>query len=292
MTLQGKQNIKTAAEEPMTFRLHSDSMCYKELIGAHYHSTWELDYIKQGYGTHTFNDYSEPCKEGEVILLPSNIVHQWNIDPQSVSTNNDRVETFSLFFEPDVVLSRLKVFPELSSTIAILQNTKQPIEIYGESAVKIQQWLIEMSKGDLQHQLPLFIQIISEISETSFKRMILTETTHQHNPHVKGIIRKVYQYILDNYARHITLDEVASSVCMNKSSFCTFFKKHYTQSFFYVLNEHRINVACLLLAEEPPKDITEISIASGFNDVPYFHRTFKKYKGCSPNEYRKRMKKI
>jgi AraC-like DNA-binding protein len=52
----------------------------------------------------------------------------------------------------------------------------------------------------------------------------------------------------------------------------------------YIIQK-RLNLACGLLVSERDK-ISNIASASGFNDVSYFSRVFKKYMGCSPGEYR------
>lgn len=47
------------------------------------------------------------------------------------------------------------------------------------------------------------------------------------------------------------------------------------------LNRQRIEEACLQLAATDDS-ITEIAYRNGFNDLSYFIRTFKKYKGMTP----------
>ena len=44
----------------------------------------------------------------------------------------------------------------------------------------------------------------------------------------------------------------------------------------------------LTLTDEP---VTEIAFSCGFDDMSYFSKTFKKYKGISPSDYRKAAKK-
>lgn len=273
-----------------TFELHYDRMNYAKVIGAHSHDYWELDYIKKGYGLHIFNGLSEPCQEGELILVPSDVTHNWIIDSASAS-DAGRVETYSLFFNPKLAKSRFESVPELQTVWQSLATINQPIEIVGESAEVLKNMILIMSQESELHQVPHFLQILITLAECTNQRNIQIGNSKPSNPDVQNTMKRVYQFILDNYTRRITLDEVAAVACMNKSAFCTFFKRHYSQSFFYVLNEHRINVACLMLSEEPVKDIAEISIAVGFNDVPYFHRVFKRYKGFAPNEYRQKILK-
>ena len=53
------------------------------------------------------------------------------------------------------------------------------------------------------------------------------------------------------------------------------------------LTRQRIEQACCQLATTDDS-ITEIAYRNGFNDLSYFIRTFKKYKGVTPGKYKRR----
>ena len=98
-------------------------------------------------------------------------------------------------------------------------------------------------------------------------------------------MQAIYRFIYNNYQREIALDEVASYVNMNRTSFCVFFKRATGKSFFSSLNEYRISSSCLMLSETA-RPVADICYAVGFNDIPHYNRTFKKLKGLTPKEYR------
>ena len=52
------------------------------------------------------------------------------------------------------------------------------------------------------------------------------------------------------------------------------------------LNRQRIEQACYELSTTGDS-ITDIAYRNGFNDLSYFIRTFKKYKGTTPGKYNK-----
>ena len=53
------------------------------------------------------------------------------------------------------------------------------------------------------------------------------------------------------------------------------------------LNMYRIDSACRMLRVSGCS-VTEAGFSCGFNDLSYFVKTFKKYKGVTPKQYRKR----
>lgn len=84
----------------------------------------------------------------------------------------------------------------------------------------------------------------------------------------------------------ISLEDIAAEVGMNRSAFCSYFKKCKGITFSQFVTQYRLNTACELL-KHSQKQISEICFIVGFNDVPHFNRVFKKQKGISPKEYRK-----
>lgn len=94
------------------------------------------------------------------------------------------------------------------------------------------------------------------------------------------------QYIQQNYMKPITLKDVSSFVGFNDSYFSSLFKKESGKNFLEYLSEVRMDKAKELLKE------TDLCIANicemvGYTDLKYFRKSFKKYTGLRPNEYRK-----
>lgn len=92
-------------------------------------------------------------------------------------------------------------------------------------------------------------------------------------------------YIDRNFREPVTLKELAEMVHMNQNYFSTYFKNVMNCSVSTYIIRRRLKHACLLLATTEDS-IIEIASASGFENVPYFNRTFKKHIGMTPGEYR------
>ena len=66
-----------------------------------------------------------------------------------------------------------------------------------------------------------------------------------------------------------------------------FFKETMGMSFIQYLNDYRLEVAAKLLTTTSD-DIIDISVNTGFENLSYFNRCFKKKYGTTPGRYRKK----
>ena len=99
------------------------------------------------------------------------------------------------------------------------------------------------------------------------------------------IIKKAIQYISQNFAGNLTLDDVAGHVHLNSAYFSTIFKQSTGSSFKEYLNMVRIEESKRLLANTN-FSVIDIALATGFEDQSYFSKVFKKYTGLTPKQYR------
>jgi two-component system response regulator YesN len=99
------------------------------------------------------------------------------------------------------------------------------------------------------------------------------------------IVRMALDYIHDHYTEFISLQDVAQYVSISKNYLSELFKKVTGQNFIEYLIELRINKAKELLSTTTLK-VYEVAEQSGFKDVKYFSKLFKKYTDMSPYEYR------
>ncbi|MCT8139253.1 response regulator [Anaerobacillus sp. CMMVII] len=95
-------------------------------------------------------------------------------------------------------------------------------------------------------------------------------------------------YINKHIAQEVSLDEVANRLGLNSSYFSQLFKKETGETFVKYRIRLRMEFAKNLLLK---KDIRVIDIPSliGLNDHPHFTKTFKKYTGITPSEFRAKM---
>ena len=99
-------------------------------------------------------------------------------------------------------------------------------------------------------------------------------------------LKQVVDFIEKNYDSPLTLEQLSASVSMSPKYFCRFFSEMTHQTPMDYLNRQRIEQACYQLSSTDDS-ITDVAYQNGFNDLSYFIRTFKKYKGTTPGRYRR-----
>lgn len=99
-------------------------------------------------------------------------------------------------------------------------------------------------------------------------------------------ITQIIRFILQNY-NTTTLREVAKHFNYSEEHICRMIKAFAGKTFADIRTTARILNAINLLESNPYISVEDISQTVGYSDVSTFYRTFKRYKGISPTEYRK-----
>lgn len=99
------------------------------------------------------------------------------------------------------------------------------------------------------------------------------------------LIGNVNQYILQNYASGITLQDISAKLFVNSSYLSRVYKKQTGNTITDTINLYRVKVAKQLLREHDCK-IYEVCSLVGIDNPAYFTRVFIKYAGCTPTEYK------
>ncbi|WP_337099741.1 response regulator transcription factor [Paenibacillus sp. YIM B09110] len=132
---------------------------------------------------------------------------------------------------------------------------------------------------DTIDQLEAFIRCSAEEMEQP-NRLKLTDKGHGAQ-----LIAKAMEFIKLHYLEELTLQDVADSIHVSKSYLSNLFKKQSGHNFIDYVIELRLHEAKRLLMQNEIK-IYEVAERSGFNDVKYFSKLFKKMTGMTPVEYR------
>ena len=235
-----------------------------------WHEHIELLYFFDGEGTVTCNENTFPVKKGDLVF----------INPSEIHT-----------YTPDTTLSFccILLYPWFFSDIEydgriLIENCIRQDEFAKECIDKIlnandsAEPFSDMVLKGLAYTLTAYLMRNYAVSEMTKK------DTVQQRAKLKRAETILY-YIHNHYHEKITSKTLADLCYMSESHFCRFFKKTFGKTPLTYINDYRIEKACEMLLSSSIS-ITEIALSTGFEDINYFSRSFRKQKGTSPSQFR------
>lgn len=260
-----------------------DEVCLRpeKQIGLHSHMSLELSCVLCGGGTRTVGDIAGPIERGEVVLIPPGIPHRWTFDPAQTDADGN-IANISVFFVPGLLDSISRTFPEIAPALSVIASQSQAISYTGNARKEIRTLLLSMRGLSAVHRLPGMIRLLvalSDISESRAAGSIVAMSRTDRR------LERIRVYCDCNYARAVSLDEVARHVGMNKSALCTFMRRHTGKTLSQYVNDIRLARAHERLVHTD-STIAEIAMDCGFQNVTYFNRLFRTRYGCIPKSVR------
>jgi len=257
----------------------------------HYHKEYELLYHIHNRGTRFIGDSIRRFSDGDLVLVGPNIPHCWHSDDIFYNNPDVCARLINIHFEPDFAGPGFFEMPEMKAAKDLLERARHGIQIYGESAKTLAPEIIGMAeKRGFERVLSLF-WVLSKMAEA--KEFNLLASSGFCNSFYKNEneqkITDIYNLMMSNYHRDLSLEEVADFANMNPSSFCRFFKNVTNKTFSNVFNEIRIGIACKKLINTE-SSVSEVGYDCGYHSISYFNRLFMKIKRMTPLEYRSKYK--
>jgi YesN/AraC family two-component response regulator len=254
----------------------------------HFHNECQLVYIVSGTGTRIIGDSVESYKEGDLAFVGPNVPHVW-YSKTSPNQEEKMVISVALYINPVTVAEHLKPFIDTQALAAFFEKSARGISIVGAKREIISTILQETVH---QKEVPLlasFLKILELLMDSEdiiwLNDASLLKTYSSKN---QGRVSKLMHFIQENFRTEITLEQAASVADLQLHSFCRFFKQLTHHTFSDFLNEVRIGFACKLL-QQSDLPVTQVGYESGYGNISYFNRTFKKIHGITPRDYRQKL---
>jgi AraC-like DNA-binding protein/ligand-binding sensor protein len=161
-----------------------------------------------------------------------------------------------------VLISRVDSRPGIAEKIMIETNNRNIKSI--------------QEAGDIDELTDVLLRIVDETAGqiASFQGI-------QH----ASALKKAKLYILENFTRKISLEEIAKASGFSAPYFSTIFKKEMGENLSGYLNRLRVEKAKIMFADSR-YSLSAIAQACGFEDQSWFSKIFKHFTGTSPGKYR------
>ena len=245
----------------------------------HWHTSVEIIRILKGRLIITLNNKSFAAKGGDVVFVNPETIH--GATPYECEYEC-LVFPLSFFKSGNRICDRF--LEDLSD-----RNSKLDFMPSGDELLLCVNELFETVKARENGYQFITIELV-------YRLIGLFVKTNQYSYETKGLtdkndqkvlkLKRTLAFIRENFDKEISLDEIALPSGFSTKYFCLFFKEMTGKSAIEYLNSYRVERACRKLLGSD-QSITQIAYGSGFNDLSYFIKTFKKIKGCSPSDYRK-----
>lgn len=278
-------------------RCHLMSLAAGQVIPAHKHQNYEFHFIPGGKGTLVLDDGTYPFQAGMFYLTGPQVVHRqeadaWeHMDELCLHVNIVPLASHEQVIEDDSAWGNEWETLEADECVRQLNAMAAypALDQYDAMA-----WFLTAYRAWQDRELGAFSTIRQAIIQ------ILLRAARAH--HVTQIQRalptrcmNVYryglatQYIRDNYARALTLEEVASELHICSRQLQRILDEQAGETFSGYLERYRLAQVCMALTHE---DLTVEQLANqhGFSSGNYLHYVFKKRLGLTLQQYREQQR--
>ena len=167
----------------------------------------------------------------------------------------------------------LMISPRVKDTAKEL--CEQLVEIYMAKNKKTEPQITAQIKTKI-----ILLQFILEMWEKGF---VIENDKSGRNT----IEKEMISYIQQNFMEKISLKEFSEQFHLSEKYISRYFKEHFHITLSQYITHLRLEHAKQLL-QDTDTPVTEIAMQSGYQNVSYFIRSFKKTYGVSPLKYRKK----
>ena len=259
---------------------HIDQNHPRYVMSYHWHVEYEIIRILSGTLTVTLDEKSFKALPGDVIFVHSGILHSGipeNCVYQCIVFDMNaflKQSTICSGYMQRILHQEIMIFHHFT---AKYQEIRQITDSIFDSVWK-------KAPGYEMVLIGQFYHFFGIIFGHHYYLDSVTKTRRDYKRILQ--LKQVLEFMEHNYASPLTLQQLSASVSMSPKYFCRFFSEMTHQTPMDYLNHQRIEQACYQLSTTDDS-ITEIAYRNGFNDLSYFIRTFKKYKGITPGKYKR-----
>lgn len=253
----------------------------------HRHQEIQLTWIQQGEGTLVAENNMHAFRSNEIYWLGANLPHIFKSDPSYFSAKSrKKVQTLNIFFNTKGQLDSFFELPEIKNLKNFLQNHQPGFKVPQQHVATVSSKMMMIQNSTGVDQLIHFLELLKQLSTYSDLSALSSGSQPAAYSEHEGLrIGSIYNFIMQQYDKPITLEDAARQAHMTPQAFCRYFKKHTLHTFVSFLNEVRINEACKKLTDGNYDSIATVAYNCGFNSITNFNRVFKSVTNKSPSEY-------
>ncbi len=253
---------------------------------AHWHNDIEIVHVYEGQFRMTINSNTRILGAGDTCICCSGDIH-------SMDSMDLNCTAILAFYAPEIIGSLIK-WPEDTFFISsfIDETAKRDYNISPDFSKKVGE-LLQDTYDELTNKKDAYQMFVRsrllELHGLIYRNVPkgLNNASHTKSYSMINKIQNALDYINTNYMEDLTLMDVANHADLGISQFSQLFKHMCKMSFVTYLNSIRVSkVEEMILNTD--NTITDIALDCGFTSIRNFNRTYKKWKGSTPSDLKKR----
>jgi AraC-like DNA-binding protein len=282
------KKIHTALNHDLLFPfsfVYQDTKSPQNELSDHMHDHYEIVYVYNGKGTFFIGDVFYDMQQGDVFLIPNNTIHR------ALPNKDDPVTSTIIFFSPTLIYK--DVVDDSFSYLHLFDLTKKSknykISLSQKEQVKLEeqlQLILQETTSQLIGSRHACLLIVHQIILDLYRIRINGKQDLSEGSYSSEWIRDILIYINEHIDEPLTLTALAQKALVSPAHFSRVFKETTGIGLIVYLNTKRIIKAKELLLETN-HTIAHIAEMCGFESMPQFYRTFKKYNEKTPATFRK-----
>lgn len=250
----------------------------------HYHPEYELTLIVASSGTRLVGDSIEPFAAGDLVLIGPNLPHCWHNPPDT----RQPAESIVIQFREECLGREFFQRPELAAVRRLLGQTRRALQVTGQTRTQVAQAMVALVHAEGVARVIGLLALLDQLAASRELRPLASAAyAPQLDQRTEERIARAYAYVLQHFAGEVELAEAARRAGLSLAAFCRTFKRATRTTFSELVNEVRIGHACKLLLEAD-QDVGAVAYACGYRTLSHFNHQFRRRKGLSPREFRRR----
>lgn len=253
----------------------------------HNHSEYEINLVMGMSGSRIVGDSTARYTDFDLVLLGPYLYHKWDGD-RALQDSGQPYRVITIQFSFDLFSGQMFQKEAFHNIRNLLAESGRGKRYYGKTSLQVMDIMISLAEQKKSNGVLDFLNlltILANSTECEFLASVGFSPAAMKSD--SNRIQMAYTYIMKNFTKpEFRMSDVANFVNMSESAFSHFFHKYAFRSFTQFFIDLRIGHACKMLLDTD-LTISQISDASGFNNLANFNRLFKKYRNCTPVEYRK-----
>ena len=248
----------------------------------HWHREFEFLYVESGQIICGIGEKQIILSKGDAIFINSKILHRFYSSSGGVIPNFVCMPEF-IAPENSLVFKKY-ILPIISSNMSF--QCFQIAEPWQARIIQIMIKIMETQENEKIRELST-LALLQHLWLIFYENVKLSdkEKVQTVDEAAQKRVQLMMQYIHENYNHEISLDEIASHIGISKSTALNLFQRFlHTTPVSYLIG-YRLQAASWLL-KNTNKKVKTIAYESGFRNVDYFCRLFKKRYHLTPSEYR------